>query len=352
MNFFIFLWNFKIGGIQKHGVLLANHMVELGWVVTILYCHKEGDLLQKLDNRVHLSQFKVPNTNNPIRLLGLFKALKRQIPKSSIILCNGPNNFRQVGRLNFLYKRWKLLYILQNDLEFDKKKGRHLKQLEIRLICNSSESHIVALSKNQKKDHEVRLRLKGLEVIPNFIDFDHSHLTKLNEKAPKGVSIGRYADQKGYDILLEAMKHVDKGIKVDIYGFGEEERLKLRSKAEENRVTNIVFNGPILNVYQAISEYDFFILSSRFEPFGIVVAEALSCGLPVLSTDCDGPIDVINELNGVIVKKNSPEALATGIDRICEKIKNHSYTPDSIRKSAEQYSIETVFKKYLRILEQ
>lgn len=351
MNFFIFLWNFKIGGIQKHGVLLANHLTRLGWKVTIIYSEKEGDLLSILDESVVLAAIKIPNTNSLLRLRSVSRELINLIPKDSIILCNGPNNFRQIGRINFILRRWKLLFILHNDLEFSQGWGRFFKQLEIRMTCNSSKSHIVALSKKQRQNHENRLSLKKLKVIPNFIDFDHKYLTNFSSESTRGVSVGRYAYQKGYDILLESMKRVNSNIHLDIYGFGSEEKMKLEGKSKEYGLKNIVFKGPTLDVFEVLVKYDFFVLSSRFEPFGIVVAEALSCGLPVVTTDCDGPLDMINESNGAIVAKDDPNALAKGITKIANDIKLGRFNTNLVRDTAKKYSVDTVVDQYLELFQ-
>ena len=350
MRIYIFIWNFNFGGVQKHTVLLANYLAQCGYGVTIIYSSKEGELFQLLSSKVEIKEYSLPNTNNPIKLFRLSVALKRIIPKNSVILCNGPNNFRQIGRINFLIRRWKLLFILQNDLEFKPVFLSSLKRLEVSLISNTSLSNIVALSTKQKYDHESRVGLKHVEVIPNFIEFDHSYISVLDRQCPKGISIGRYAYQKGYDILLEAMRQVDQNIIVDVFGYGEDERLRLTQKAKEYGLKNVNFYGAVLNVYEQLADYDFFILPSRFEPFGIVVAEALSCGLPVLTTDCDGPVDIINKKNGIIVEKDNPDSLAKGIAQISNKIIEGEYNALDIRKSAEKYAVEEVALAYLQKL--
>lgn len=350
MNFFILTWNFKIGGVQKHTVLLANYLTQLGWNVTIVYSNKDGELLNQVDPRVSLIPFKIPSTNNLLKLFRLSRSLKAIVPKGALILCNGPNNFRQIGRINWLVRNWKLLFILQNDLDFQEGSGSFFKQMEMRFICNAPMTHIVALSSKQKRDHQNRLGLKNMKVIPNFIDFDHEFFTTYDTKQPKGVSVGRYASQKGYDVLLEAMKHLNEEQIVDVYGYGDEERIQLETRVKKYGLKNISFFGPILNVYEVISKYDYFILSSRFEPFGIVVAEALSCGLPVVTTDCDGPLDIINKDNGIVVERENPIALAKGIQELLDKLKSKDFHNTKVRASAQRYSISYIVSEYLTFL--
>lgn len=349
--FFIILWNFKIGGIQKHGVLLANYLLTQGFEVTILFKSKDGELIDLLDSSVKLLELSLPSTNSPFRLWQLYKGLSEIIPKGAIVLANGPNNFRQLGRLNAIFRSWRILYILQNDLEFKKSWSSFLKKIEMRVICNSSKSRIVALSSKQKNKHEKDLGLKRVTVIPNFVNVDHHYVSEQKRVIPKGVSIGRYANQKGYDILIEAMGRLKGDLEVDVYGSGSDGKLRLQKMAKDLNLSSINFHDAILNVFEVISRYDYFILSSRYEPFGIVVAEALSCGLPVLTTDCEGPIDMIDDSNGIVVERNNAMSLAQGIQQIVTKIQAGHYKSSLIKEKAAVYSIDRVAVSYISLFQ-
>ena len=63
---FILIWNFKIGGVQKHAVLMSNYFLKLDYKVHILYKSNEGMFFDKVDSGVELIPFEVPNTNNPL----------------------------------------------------------------------------------------------------------------------------------------------------------------------------------------------------------------------------------------------------------------------------------------------
>lgn len=350
MKVYILIWNFKIGGIQKHAVLLANYFVGLEKEVCILYSSKDGDLKELLDHRVELTQLNIPNTNHPKKLLILYRQLKAMIPKNAFVLANGPNNFRQLARINLLAKRWNLLYILQNDLHVKDQKGNYWKKTEVRWISNAGKTKIVALSRAQRQAHEKELGIRNIEVIPNFIDFTHNYLTSYKRSRPKGLSLGRYAHQKGYDMLLEAIRYVDAEVEIDVYGFGEEERQALIRSAEEQGLNQIDFLPSVTEVNEVLSKYDYFILSSRYEPFGIVLIEALACGLPVVTTDCDGPSEIINKTNGIIVQKEDPKDLARGINKMHKALQDGLYNPTKIRATAAQYSVEKVAQRYLKVV--
>lgn len=348
--FYITLWNFKIGGIQKHAILLANHLVSLDRKVCILYSSKEGDLLELLDDRVVLTPLKIPNTNAPFQLFQLYKKLKALIPAGAVVLANGPNNFRQLARLNALFGRWRMLYVLHNDLTIQKHWAVAFKKMELRWICNAKNLQVIALTQAQKRKHEDELGIRNIEVIPNFVEFNHRHIKKPKQQQLKGFAMGRYAHEKGYDVLLDAMSFVDEEVEVDVYGYGEKIRQELIRAAEEKGLLNIHFLPSVTNVFEILMEYDYFILPSRYETFGIAAIEALSCGLPVVTTDCDGPSEIINPTNGIIVRKEDPQDLARGINKMHRALQQGKYTADEVRATAAQYSVEEVSKRYFKVL--
>ena len=353
MRLFIFLWNFEIGGVQKHSVLLANHLVSMNVQVSIIYSEQKGELLKELDERITLIQFKVQNSNKPAYVYRLAKRLSGIIPTGSNILCNGSNNFRQLSRVNFFTQRWHLIHILHNDFSFASGLKGWFNKAEMKLLIKNPSVKLIALSRAQKLKHEKILTIKSIEIVPNFIKFNYiiKPKRKVRKDVIRGIAIGRYSKEKGYDILVSCLSLLAEPVQIDVFGSGEQTRKVLIEKAEKKRLSNIQFHGEINDPIAYLIQYDFLILPSLRETFGIVILEALSCGLPVLSTDCDGPMDLIYESNGVIVKKNSPEALVTGIKRICDNIKNDYYDSTSIRKGAEQYSIENIVERYLSILQ-
>ncbi|MFN7976411.1 MAG: glycosyltransferase [Acidobacteriota bacterium] len=65
------------------------------------------------------------------------------------------------------------------------------------------------------------------------------------------------------------------------------------------------------------------ILPSRYETFGVVLIEALACGVPVVATRCGGPESIVTEQNGILVPARDPEALATALSRMRAEAGRH-----------------------------
>lgn len=112
------------------------------------------------------------------------------------------------------------------------------------------------------------------------------------------VSVGRLVPQKGFDLLIPIIARLRKdGLNIHLYILGEgEDGDKLRDMSVALKVQDsIEFLGYKTNPYAYISKMDLFVCSSRAEGFSLVIAEALSMGIPVISTNCSGP----NELLGI-----------------------------------------------------
>jgi glycosyltransferase involved in cell wall biosynthesis len=160
---------------------------------------------------------------------------------------------------------------------------------------------------------------------------------KKNAKAKRFFVAARLAEQKGLNHLLEAahilLRNGLNSFELVIGGHGPD-RLKL-----ENLATTLGLNEHCrflgaLNreqVRDRMQQCDVFVLSSLHETFGVVLAEAMACGKPVISTRCGGPEFVVNEETGVLVDVGKPQEMADAMaDFIAGRV---AFDPEAVRKS-------------------
>jgi glycosyltransferase involved in cell wall biosynthesis len=124
------------------------------------------------------------------------------------------------------------------------------------------------------------------------------------------AAYGRFCKQKGFDILLEAMKLIPEH-QVNLYLGGdgpEKEDLKERALG----VKNITFCGAIEDVPGFLEGCDAVAISSRWEPFGLVCMEAKAAGKPVIASDIDGLREQVQDC-GILVPPEDPVQLAEAI---------------------------------------
>ena len=208
---------------------------------------------------------------------------------------------------------------------------------------------VVLTHEDKEKWHEIG----RTEVIPNPIP--HLSPTIGNLENKQVIAVGRYAYQKGFDLLIEAWKlviekHPDWTL--NIYGSGERKAFQeqiIRLGIEKN----CILNGPTSNINEKYAESSILAFSSRFEGFGMVLLEAMNCGIPCVSFACPcGPKDIITDgKNGYLVEPNNIEALA---ERICYLIENEEVRKEmgkAARKRAEDFTEEKIMKQWVDLFE-
>ncbi len=161
---------------------------------------------------------------------------------------------------------------------------------------------LVVLTKSDLQDWQ--RELTNVIQIPNFI-------TRINKTpallfSPNIITIGRLDHQKGYDLLIEvwrlvALKHPE--WKLNIYGSGNQENELKNLVLKYNLENSIIFHGKTNNASEEYLLNSIYVMSSRFEGFPLVLLEAMSFGLPVISFDCEhGPSEIIRDYyNGFLI---------------------------------------------------
>jgi glycosyltransferase involved in cell wall biosynthesis len=193
---------------------------------------------------------------------------------------------------------------------------------------------------------------------------------KRGDGVNRVVTIGRYAYQKGYDLLLQAWAEVERTRKeergrrneemrelenwtLDIYGQGDQtdyRQLMAELGIDSNRCH---LNGPVEDVVKAYQESSIFVLSSRFEGFGMVLIEAMACGLPVVSFDCPaGPDEIITDgVDGLLVPSGDVHALAEKLMVLMTDENLRRRLGQQARQTAQRYEMTTIANQWIALFE-
>ncbi len=173
-------------------------------------------------------------------------------------------------------------------------------------------------------------------LLPNCININYKKRV-YEPKLKKLVvgAMGRLVKKKGFDLLIKAFQK-DQNAELLIAGDGP--LMRSYQKITKNN-KNIKLLGWIKEKDFFFSEIDIFCSPSREEPFGIVILEAMARGIPVISTKCNGPIDIIkNNKNGMLVNINNVNEMKSAI----KLLKNR---PD-LRKKISKNGLNTIKYKY------
>lgn len=189
------------------------------------------------------------------------------------------------------------------------------------------------------------LELNNVVKIPDALPFKIENKSKLNSK--RIISIGRYAYDKGNDLLLRAWSIIEKEFAdwtLDIYGNGDKEPYKdlIRELGIDNDRCHLY--GPIHDVKKEYLSSSIFLLPSRFEGFGLVIVESMASGVPVVSFDCEnGPRSIITDgENGYLVPPFDINAYAEKVMYLMRNEELRKRLGSNALKSASQYDIDKV----------
>lgn len=222
---------------------------------------------------------------------------------------------------------------------------------------------VLAVSSSLKRDMIRELGIGDfIEVLGNGVDPARFSLKSECRRAinplVKALWVGHFVDVKRLDRLIEAFERVASlvpNLQMTLLGDGEMKPAIASMITERGLHARITLRPPAdrMGVAQAMRDHDFLVVSSEVETFSLVSIEALASGLPVLSTACGGPQDIVaNDSLGMIVT-NDIEGLAKGLREMTERI--DSFEPQVLRDHAiREYSwgaiAESIITQYEALL--
>ncbi|MFJ1338378.1 glycosyltransferase family 4 protein [Pseudomonas caricapapayae] len=207
---------------------------------------------------------------------------------------------------------------------------------------------VVCLTDEDLQDYE-RIGVKA-EKIYNPLTVEVSSVSRREGK--KFIAVGRLELQKGFDILINSFRlvlarHPDASL--EIYGDGTQYNTLSTLISELGLGGSVVLRGATKNISDAYARSDYFVLSSRFEGFGLVIVEAQAHGLPVVAFDCPrGPAEIIEDrVNGLLVENGSVVDLSMKMIELIENPEMCSAMVDAGFISNRRFGHESIREEWL-----
>ncbi len=337
--FFIIRGLHDIGGIERVTTIVANELAQRGYDIGIV-CLQKGTPYFQLNKsiKLHYIDSKIfrkkalkalyakekPDVNV---FLGSHRSLMN-IPASKGIPCITWEHFNAHINWHPWHKYSRKLAVEQCD-------------------------KIVTLTRADVENYQQFFGAKNVLCIPNPITIDNITPTSLTNKTL--LAVGRLAGQKGFDMLVDAWGKTqakDTNWKLRIVGSGSH-KARLITQIDEHHLNNsICIVPPTKNIIEEYKNASALVMSSRFEGLPLVLIEAMSAGLPIISFDCQtGPAEIIHhDKTGLLVPPENTDLLAKAIDELLlneEKIKQ--FSKQSLIES-QRFSIDNIVDLWEKLL--
>lgn len=197
-------------------------------------------------------------------------------------------------------------------------------------------------------------------VIPNMIDDSMFKVVKKERRKKVFLTVAGLINQKGIDLLLAAIKIWDPSpndIKFVIIGDGPMRSI-YKNLSNSLGLNNLIhWKGAVerKKIPYFFNNCDAFILPSRHESFGVVCAEAIASGKPIIVTKCGGPEYIVNKTNGILVDANDIAQLSLAIKNMFLNIgeyDSYEIRQDFERRFSPNIICLKIFEVYNQVIDQ
>lgn len=278
------------------------------------------------------------------------------------------NPLTPTGMLAIKYSKLKnIKYSIEGDGAFPKSKKSLTELLKLHILKDAHKYFSTAevhdeyyIKYGAKKENILRYpfsSIKEKEISKDIISKKDKDVYKrsLGMKEERIVlSIGRFVYSKGYDVLLNAAKHLDED--TGVYIVGGEITAEYRELQDKLGLKNVYFIGhktkaELVNFYRAA---DIFVLPTRMDAWGLVINEAMSHGLPVITTDkCIAGLELVkNEKNGYIIPVDDINTLGKTMNSLLKNERQIKEIGRENIKKIREYTIEKMAERHIEVFKE
>lgn len=343
------------GPLAGHGgeeTVICNFVNLLGdsFEFELIISENSGDIEWIKNISKNLAKFYVNDSQGKFKkLLFIFNSLRKS--NSRVVICLTP-------KMAMLAKAVKIIFSLDYDIvtwmqfslkqKFNKQTIRMLKLADYHMAINSGiKNGLMSIGIPQDK----------IYLVYNPV-IKQDRFIKPAKQIKKIICISRvqFSGEKNISELIKGLcKLKDKEEWVlELYGaddsINRSETMKLKHLIYESGLSeNVKWYGFKKNIWNYIDEANCLVLTSKAEGFGMVLCEAISFGIPVVSSNCpSGPADIVNDENGYLYQMGNLDELSVDIQKIISG--SAKFNPDSIKSSIDEMYEANYKKRIIHLL--
>jgi glycosyltransferase involved in cell wall biosynthesis len=218
-------------------------------------------------------------------------------------------------------------------------------------------NHFIAISKDTKTYFEKNTKPYPVTLLSNAINYNRFCRASSSQIEPELihlVNVGSFQDKKNQAFLIdlaEYLKRIGIAFKLHFAGSGKNRQM-LEEKVQRLQLQNeVIFHGNVEDVEQLLWQSTIYVHSATYEPFGLVLLEAMAAGLPVICLDGGGNRDIMeNGKNGYILPSNAtPEEFSEKIKYLMENPELYQEMSKYAQEYAQKFDIVPYADKLLNI---
>lgn len=325
---------------------LANYLAEQG-NTTYLFTYENNVMRQPIDDRlIHVPckrNYRIRGVRRFLQLLSIRKTIYDKRPDIVISFADYPNLLTLLAATGTNVR----VIVSERGNPYSENKG---KMYKFNTFMYQFADGIVFQTETAKEFFKKSIREKSI-IIPNPVMVNNLPDRWTGKRKDEIVSVGRFElVTKRQDIMLKAFKKVITkypNIKLVFYGDGED-KAKIQNITDELGIReHVIFAGVTDDINESIRYSRLFVLSSDSEGIPNALIEAMSIGLPCVSTDCSpgGARLLIDDMkNGIIVPCGNPDALAEAIIFLLDNDKKSEEFGIEAMKIIEKFEPAKIFK--------
>jgi len=362
IKIFLIISSLGHGGAQRVITYIASYLKKEKYEISLILYEKKGEFLVELPEHIHIYDLRKRTPWDFIRLiLSTRKVIKKGNPDIVLSFLFYTNIVTGLAVL-FLNRGFKIIfsernyppeYLLRTHLGWIKKWLMKFTYRKADLVIPNSKLTKIALGKY------FNVRSDKLKTIYNPIDLEKviarsheevAHPFFEDKHSQVIISVGRLVSQKRFDRLLRVfslVKKLNEKARLIIIGEGELRADLCELAVKLNIQESVDFVGYKANPYAWISKADIFVLSSDYEGFPNVLLESMACEIPIISTDCPGPSEIIkNGENGILVRPRDEEGMATAVNALLDNRElREKFAKEGLNR-VEEFAIEKILPQY------
>ncbi|MEO0349171.1 MAG: glycosyltransferase [Cyanobacteria bacterium P01_A01_bin.15] len=364
----LFIPNLDGGGAERVMLHLAEGFAERGFDVDLVVAQAEGAYLSKIPETIRLVNLDARSPVILFKTLALKRYLKQEQPTFLISTLDIFSSATWAKRLAGVSTQ--VVMCVQTNLS-QQFRDRHamlmqkIKWAVVRYFYPWADA-IVTASEGVARDIEqhAKISMQRMTVIHNPVvtsDFTEkaqeaiAHSWFADNQPPVLLGVGRIVKQKSFATLIRAFALVRQHCPARLMILGDVDPREPEVKPELDLLIqkfglqdDVLFLGFVENPYAYMARANVFVLSSIYEGFGNVVAEAIAAGTPVVSTDCEsGPAEILNKGQyGELVPVGDHGAMAHAIIATL----NQPMDTQVLKVRSQAFTIDCIVRQYLGVL--